>query len=108
MPFTVTTMVSGSIEQFLTVPWMWMSAPGQAVSGSRSAVSSTQGRSLQRTDTDVFASSLPHELLACAVTSHETLFPATQAPMLTSRLNGAEAPAARLPEKTWTPPTETV
>ena len=43
-----------------------------------------------------------------AATAHVTLLPAVHSPMLTSRLNEAVAPAARLPEKTCTPPTETV
>ena len=83
-------------------------SPGQADVGLRSAVSSTHGAALQRTEAEASSLSLPHEFEAFATTAQVTLLPAVQLPIETSRWNVCSAPGASEPEKTCTPPTVTV
>src|SRR5215203_4268149 len=101
-------MVSEASEQFFTVPWIVTSAPGHATSGSRAAVSSTHGRPLQRTDTEVFSSSTPQLFAACAATANVTLLPAVQAPIETSLWNALDWPGSSEPAKTCWPSIVTV
>src|SRR5262245_28416743 len=77
-PSIVTTMVSGSSEQFLTVPEIVILSPGQADVGLGDAVSSTHGLSLQRTSTVVFLVSEPQSLEPTASIANDEFCPAVQ------------------------------
>src|SRR5688572_19999268 len=75
-PLTVTTIVSGSSEQFVSVPEMVIASPGRGEAGSRLAVSSTHGSSLQGTRTEACSVSLPESLVAVATAANGEFWPA--------------------------------
>src|SRR5262245_2859440 len=94
-PFTVTTIVSGSVEQFLTVPEIVTASPGHAAAGRRVAASSTQGLPLQRTLTVCCFTSSPHSFVAVATTANGTCeFAMQSSGMLSEADHWTVAPAA--------------
>src|SRR5439155_1325452 len=136
-PSTVTTIVSGSSEQFFAEPETVMSAPVHAFTGPLAvswthgtslhatvtvllsaptgrqvpvplAVTWTHGLSSQRTLTvGASAFASPHSLVALACTANGTDLPATHSPMLPANVYGTVAPAATVALNAWAPLTVT-